>query len=150
DEPVILKLVPPSAKGETYSDTQDFPFATPLKGAKLVATSHEPTPVDITGPDDKEPLLVGAGSINKQYYGGPEILDDDFTAVYEAAFRAAGWTLKPLAQGGVLAHWSKNNRELWVRVWREGGGTWDITLVDIGNALAGTLHSDCKVALYGL
>jgi OmpA-OmpF porin, OOP family len=144
------KLAPPSPKGETYSDAQDFPFVTPLKGAKLVATSHDPTPLDITGPDDKEPLLIGAGTINKQYDGPPGIVDDDFTAAYEAAFRKAGWTLKPLVQGGVLAHWSKNNRELWVRVWHEGADTWDVTLTDIGSGLAGALHSDCKVALYGL
>ncbi|MEO8845217.1 MAG: OmpA family protein [Kofleriaceae bacterium] len=150
DGVVAPKLIPPSAKGETYTDTQDFPFATPIKGATLVATSHDPTPLDIAGPDDKAPVLVGTGTLTKQYDGPPGLLDDDLAAAYDKAFRAAGWTMKPLATGGALAHWSKNGRELWVRVWREGGNSWDMSLTDVGGGLATALHSDCKAQLYGL
>lgn len=144
------RLVPPTAKTESFTDAQGFPFVTALAGAKLVATTHEAIPLDITGPDDKEATLVGTGTINKQYEGPAGIVDDDFTAAYEKAFKAAGWTLKPLSAGGVLAHWAKNDRDLWVRVWREGGNTWNVTLTDVGNELDVALHKGCKAALYGL
>lgn len=143
-------LVPPAAAAETYSDAQDFPFVRPLAGAKLMETSHEPTPIDVTGPDDTEMLLVGSGTVNKQYSGPDGIEDDDFTAAWAKAFRGAGWTLKPLNSGGVLAHWSKAGRELWVRVWHEGGNTWNITVADLSNGVATSLKNNCKVALYGL
>lgn len=144
------KLVPPAEKPETYGDAQDFPFVTPLAGAKLVGTSHDATPIDVTGPDDKEPQLVGSGTVNKQYQGPDGIVDDDFKEAWEKAFRGAGWTLKPVSSGGVMAHWSKGGRELWVRVWTEGGNTWNVTLADLSSGLAAALKKNCKVALYGL
>lgn len=144
-----LQLVPPAARPEAFTDRQDFPYVTPLPGAKLLDTHRYDLPLDVTGDGDTEPRLVGSGHIEKQYEGPAGVSAEDFDATYRDAFRQAGWAIVPAGKG-FHAHWSRNGRALWVTVFQEGGARWDIEVADVGSALAASLRQGCKAALYGL
>jgi len=144
-----LVLKAPSATPETFSDAQDFPYVTPLAGAKLLNTRHDSEPMDVSK-RDTEPQLVGTGTVSKMYEGPPAVSALDFTSTYEAAFKAAGWTISENTGGTVTAHYAKNGRELWARVLQEGADRWDIVVADVGSSLKLALDKNCKVALYGI
>ena len=144
-----LVLKAPAATPEQVSDTQDFPYITPLAGAKLLNTRHEDGPMNV-GTHDSEARLVGTGTMSKQYEGPTKVSALDFTSTYETAFKAAGWTVTENTGGTVTAHYAKNGRELWARVLQEGADRWDVIVADVGGGLKAALDKGCKVALYGI
>lgn len=144
---VVLK--PPAATPEKLSDTADFPFITPLAGAKLLNTRHDDDPMDVSK-RDTEPQLVGTGTVSKMYEGPAKVSALDFTSTYEAAFKKAGWTVTDNTGGAITAHYAKGGRELWARVYQEGADRWDVVVADVGNALQAALDKGCKVAVYGI
>ena len=144
-----LVLKPPAATPETLSDTADFPFITPLAGAKLLNTRHDDDPMNVAKAD-KDPELVGTGTVSKLYEGPAKVSALDFTSTYEAAFKKAGWTVTENTGGTVTAHYAKSGRELWARVYQEGADRWDVVVADVGGGLKLALDKGCKVALYGI
>lgn len=145
-----LVLTPPAATPEPLSDTRDFPYVTPLAGAKLLATRHDDFPFD-SAKHDAEPQLVGTGTISKQYEGPPQVSALDFTSTYAAALAAAGWQISENTGGTVTAHFTKAPRDLWVRLYQEGADRWDVVVADAGGgSLKAALDKRCKVALYGI
>ena len=144
-----LALKPPAATPEKLSDAQDFPYVTPLAGAKLLNTRHDDDPMNVAQADH-EPQLVGSGTVSKLYEGPPNVSALDFTSTYESAFKSAGWTVTENTGGTVTAHWAKNGRELWARVYQEGADRWNVVVADVGSGLEAALEKSCKVALYGI
>jgi outer membrane protein OmpA-like peptidoglycan-associated protein len=145
-----LKLVPPAAVPEALADDADFPYVTSLAGAKLLNTQVDVDPLDVSGPDDQEPRLAGSGTISKLYEGPAGVSEKDFTLTYQEAFRAAGWTAMVPGAGIVVAHFAKNGRDVWARLYIEGVDRWNIVVADVGSALRAQLDKGCKAALYGL
>jgi len=144
-----LVLKPPAATPEKLSDTTDFPYVTPLAGAKLLDTRHDDGPMNVAKAD-AEPQLVGTGTMSKLYEGPSNVSALDFTSTYETAFKKAGWTVSENTGGTVTAHYTKNGRELWARVYQEGADRWNIVIADVGGGLKAALDKSCKVALYGI
>ena len=144
-----LVLKAPAATPEKLSDTTDFPYITPLAGAKLLNTRHDDGPMNVAKAD-ADPQLVGTGTMSKMYEGPAKVSALDFTSTYETAFKTAGWTITENTGGTVTAHYTKNGRELWARVYQEGADRWDIVVADVGGGLKAALDKGCKVALYGI
>ncbi len=148
-----LALVPPAATPETFTDKQDFPYLTPLPGAKLLNTAFDPGPMDVTSPADKETQLVSGGSLTKLYEGPPKLSALDFVTTYAKAFAAAGWKVtdqNPNSGGGFLtAHFAGNGRNVWAHLWLEGADRWDVKVADVGAGLAKAMKT-CKIELYGV
>jgi len=144
-----LTLNPPAAQPETFTDAQDFPYVTPLTGAKLLDTRHENGPMDVS-PANSEPRLVGSGTVSKLYEGPPKVSALDFTSTYETALRNAGWTIVENTGGTVTAHFNGNGRDVWTRVYQEGADRWNVVVADVGSGLKAALEKNCKVALYGI
>ena len=88
-----LTLTPPAAQPEALDDSHDFPYLTALAGAKLLNTTAENGPLDVTTASDHEAHLVGSGTITKLYEGPPRVSSIDFVNTYDSALRAAGWTV---------------------------------------------------------
>ena len=144
-----LTLRPPAAQPETFTDAQDFPYITPLAGAKLLDTRHENGPMDVS-PANSEPHLVGSGTLSKLYEGPPNVSPLDFTSTYQTALKNAGWTIVENTGGTVTAHFNGNGRDIWTRVYQEGADRWNVVVADVGSALKSALDKNCKVALYGI
>jgi outer membrane protein OmpA-like peptidoglycan-associated protein len=144
-----LTLKPPAATPERFGDRDAFPYLTPFAGAKLADTQHDDNgPLDVSGPDDQEPRLAGSGTITKMYDGPEGLSDLDFTGAYAAALRKAGWTVaneKPL-----VAHFDKNGRDVWAKIWRESDLRWNVTVADAGAGLRAALDKGCKAEVYGV
>ncbi len=144
-------LVPPGPTPEPLADQKDFPYLTPLAGSKLLGTRHDEGPLDVAGPNDREPRLIGTASIDKIYEEPPGMSDLDFATIFSAAFKAAGWTMVSDRSGqALLAHFTKNGRDVWAKIYREGGGRMDYIVVDAGSSLRAALEKDCRAPLYGL
>ena len=144
-----LTLRPPAAQPEAFTDAQDFPYVTPLAGAKLLDTRHENGPMDVSRANS-EPQLVGTGTVSKLYEGPPKVSPLDFTSTYETALRNAGWTIVENTGGTVTAHFNGNGRDIWTRVYQEGADRWNVVVADVGSGLKAALDKNCKVALYGI
>ena len=145
-----LTLTPPAAQPETFTDKQDFPYITPLAGAKLLDTRRDNAPMDVSVANAPEPRLVGTGTVSKLYEGPPKVSALDFTSTYETALRNAGWTITENTGGTVTAHYAKNGRDVWTRVYQEGADRWNVVVADVGSGLKAALDKNCKVAVYGL
>jgi len=144
-----LVLRPPGAQPEAFTDAQDFPYVTPLAGAKLLTTRHDDGPLNVAVADH-DPQYVGTGTQSKMYRGPANVSPLDFSSTYEGAFRNAGWTVTENNGATVTAHYAKNGRDLWARVFQEGADVWDVTVADVGAGLKAALAKNCRVALYGI
>lgn len=144
-----LVLRPPAAQPETFTDAQDFPYVTPLAGAKLLTTRRDDGPLNVALPDH-EPEYAGTGTQAKMYRGPANVSPLDFSSTYDAAFRNAGWTVTENNGATVTAHYAKNGRDIWARVFQEGADVWDVTVADVGSGLKAALAKNCRVALYGI
>jgi OOP family OmpA-OmpF porin len=144
-----LAFKEPAATPEKLSDSTDFPYVTPLAGAKLLNTRHDDGPMDVSK-RDTEPQLVGTGTMSKMYEGPPNVSALDFSSTYESAFKDAGWNIVENTGGTVTAHYEKNGRDLWARVYQEGADRWDVVIADVGGSIKAALDKGCKVAVYGI
>lgn len=148
-----LALTPPAAQPEKFSDTQNFPYIAPVAGAKLLNTMSDPGPMDVTSATDKEMRLVGSGIVTKLYEGPAKLSILDFVTTYDKAFTAAGWTVTDKnsnAGGGyIVAHYTKNGRDIWAKLGLEGADRWNVAVADVGAALRASAKT-CKIELYGV
>lgn len=147
-----VTLTPPTAAPEKFGDKDNFPYLSPLPGAKLLTTQSFDGPLDVTTPADSEPRLVGSAYTAKMYDGPPGISNLEFVNVYSNALTNAGWTVtdKNEGDGGgyLYAHYGKNGRDIWAKLSRDVD-RWYITIADTGAGLQ-KLAATCKVALYGV
>ena len=145
-----LNLMPPAATPEKFGDKDAFPYLSPFAGAQLLNTRTDDGPLDVTTSADPEPHLVGSGTVSKMYEGPLGLSDLEFTKTYTSALTAAGWSVSPSQGSEVLAHYARNGRDIWTRIYRESAERWDIVVADVGTGLRAALEHECRVPVYGV
>jgi outer membrane protein OmpA-like peptidoglycan-associated protein len=155
---VVLTFAPPAATPEKLSTERgDFPYLAALPGSGGGAGVQDNMPMTVRLPGSDEDELVGSGSIRKSYNSPPGLSTLAFATAYSDAFARAGWTVVSVGQGphqadaGVLAHYTRNGRDIWASVHDESSD-YVIQVADAGADadLARQLARDCHVALYGV
>lgn len=152
---ITLTLAPPAATPETLSTAPgDFPYLAGLPGSSGGAGVQDDAPMSVRLPGSDEDQLVGSGSMTKTYSSPPGLSSLAFATAYRDALAKAGWTIVSVGQGphqadaGVLAHYTKNGRDIWANVHYDGGD-YAIQVADAAD-LAKQLAKDCHAALYGV
>jgi OOP family OmpA-OmpF porin len=155
--PSKIALAAPTEGAAKVTDRDDFPFLKHFPGARLDNTTHEGGPLYVVLEAGKEPTLVASGTIIKNYALPPHTSGFEEEVVYQAALRAAGWTIVEvgdavnLSDPNLTAHYAKGAIDLWVHV--HAGGV--LQLADVGAEhaspkLKAALDKTCKVAIYGV
>ncbi len=154
--PRPITLISPSTTVEETADDGDFPWFARFPGAKLKSTQRGDRLIDITAPHAKETSFAGP-TITKYYDTPGDVSPYEFVTAYHRALGAAGWTIVREAVGGdglVLAHYTKNGRDLWVYTHIAGSGQM-VRAADVGadtaaDNLKHALERAGHVALYGI
>ena len=153
-----LALTPPAATPEkVVANKGDFPYLSPLPGSPSKSGSHEDGTMTVTFPGSDEEQTVGTGYITKFYGFPPGLSTLSFVKTYDAALKAAGWTVIEESDGTsqsdatLTAHYAKNGRNIWAYL-HMGGEEYSIKVSDAGAAsdLSKDLAKNCHVALYGV
>nr|WP_157872507.1 OmpA family protein [Bradyrhizobium sp. ORS 278] len=154
-----LTLAPPAAKPEKVADKDDLPYLKPYPGSSRKGEGRGNGPLDVTRPGSgDEPALVGQGVVVRSYQGPTTLSKLQFVAEYRAALSKAGWqvtypaTDKEAADAAVvIAHYTRDGRDIWARLTYEFGANLSVSVVDLGaEDLAGKLDKDCHLPLYGV
>ncbi|MFO1303710.1 MAG: OmpA family protein [Burkholderiales bacterium] len=153
-------LVPPAATTEKFGEKDDFPYLKPPPGSKAAVAGRADGPLDVSlafaSQGKGEPVLVGSGVMGRSYQAPSTLSALQFVEDYRNALAAAGWTVlfppKETRDGGiVIAHYTKNGRDLWARLFYENGAAVSFSVADVGGEdWAGKLDKDCRIALYGV
>ena len=145
---VTLTLAPPAATPERLSTAVgDIPYLTKLPGSDGGAGVQDDTPMTVRLPDSDEDDLVGSGSLTKKYTSPPGLSTLAFATAYRDALARASWTIVSVGQGphqadaSVLAHYTKNGRDIWAYIHDDGSG-YAIQVADAGRS--------CRAARQGL
>ena len=155
-----LVLAAPAATPETISDKSDFPFLMPYPGSTRKSAGKADYPLEILLPasGQSEAQLIGTGYLYR-YYQGPSTLSNlQFISTYQDALSKAGWqVLYPTSEAGakeaatLIAHYSKNNRDLWAKLGYEFGAAISYSVADVGaENWAAKFNQDCHIPLYGV
>lgn len=154
-----LVLVPPGATPEKFSARDDFPWLPPYPGAMRKDAGFSDGPLDVTVPGTTgEPLLVGGGVSMRSYQGPATLSKLQFIGEYREALIKAGWrVLYPVDAKAVndhaslVAHYTGNGRDLWVKLFYEFGASLSYSAVDVGaEDWAAQFAKDCRLPLYGV
>ncbi|MBL8940383.1 MAG: OmpA family protein [Archangium sp.] len=154
--PTALTLKAPGKKPETIKSDQDLPWLTPPPGSTRTSEGHADDPLDVTPPgrgDDVQ--LVGNGAFRRAYKGPKTLSGLDFTLAYRAALSAAGWTVlwptKNEDLGKVIAHYTKDGRDVWAVADYEYGANLSLLTTDVGaEDWATKLTKECQLPLTGV
>lgn len=146
-----LTLTPPAQKPETIRNGQDIPFLKPPPDFKMVSGEYVDGPFRaIVDSSDQEQVL--SQGVHERLYGGPaEAMSQlQFSAIYGPALKEAGWVIVRSWNGGFLAHYTKNGRDIWAYL-NGGGGDIALKVSDAGkDDLAAKLKKDCRATLNGV
>jgi len=151
-----LTLAPPAAQPEKFGDAADIPYLAPYPGSKRKGEGHGNDPLDVTEPGKSggEPVLVGSGTLVRSYQGPSTLSALQFMADYREALTKAGWTvLYPTASptGILIAHYTKNGRDVWAKLFYEYGASLTYEVADVGaEDWAAKFDKDCHLPLYGV
>lgn len=153
--PTALTLVPPGKSPESVADDADLPFLPPPPGSTRQGGGHGNEPLDVTLPGKTDDLqLVGNGSYRRSSKGPSTLSALDFTVAYRSALTAAGWTIVwPSGNevGKVIAHFTKNGRDVWAVLDYEYGANLSFTVADVGGEdWASRLSKECELPLVGV
>lgn len=153
-------LTPPAATPEKFGDKADFPYLAPPAGSKPTGAGRGDGPLDVSlafaSQGKGEAVGVGSGVQSRSYQGPSTLSALQFIEDYRNALAAAGWTVlyppKDSREGGiVIAHYAKNGRDLWAKLFYEYGASLSFAVADVGTEdWAAKLDKDCRVALYGV
>jgi outer membrane protein OmpA-like peptidoglycan-associated protein len=148
-----LALKPPASQPESLSDGADFPYLTPLPGARRLSTTHDNHPLDVSS--GATPQLEGSATVTKLYEGPDGLSDLEFASTYADALQAAGWKVlqrntEPGGAGAVVAHFVSPTRDVWARLSRESATRWNAQVADVGAGLRTAFSQGCKAVLYGV
>ena len=148
--PIKLTLAKPAATPETVDPAKgDFPYLTPIPGSHFKGGGHDTRPMYMPQPSPQPDELVASGAINKGYDPPDGTSALEFIAVYDAALKAAGWSIVGEKPNELIqAHYGKDGRNLWAYLHVNNGG-YDINIGDEGS-LESALTQQCHVALTGL
>lgn len=149
---------PPAARPERYTLKDDVPWLPPWPGARRTGETRNNEPLDISEPGrGGEAQLVGQGFDSRDYQAPPALSQLQFIGEYREALLKAGWqVLFPAAegvrgQGTLVAHYTRDGRDLWARLRYQPGALLSIASADAGaDDLAARLARDCHVPLYGV
>jgi OOP family OmpA-OmpF porin len=152
--PITLK--PPNGTVESVADSGNFPWLAPFPGAKLKSTQHSDQRIDITAPHAKETSFAGP-TVMKYYEVPGDVSPFEFVSAYRRALPAAEWTIVRDAIGGdgfVLAHYTRNGRDIWLYTHLAGTGQ-TVRIADTGAETAAAnlkhaLDAAGRVAVYGI
>ncbi|HUO78588.1 MAG TPA: OmpA family protein [Steroidobacteraceae bacterium] len=153
---LTVTLAPPARAPETFREQDNFPYLTPLPGARRADSAPEPIdePLDVTTPADNEPHLVGSRYSTKRYEGPSGLSNLAFVSTYGPALRAAGWKILQqseglgMGNGIIVAHYEQNGRDLWLKL-VSGSAEWAASVADVGQGLR-QIATSCRVPVYGL
>ena len=154
-----LQLNPPGAKPETIADKDDFPYLPPWPGSKREYGGRAAGSLDITTPGSGEEARLVGTTIMARNYKGPSTLSKlQFIGDFREALLKAGWSvLYPAdAKGvndhaGLVAHYTKNGRDVWAKLSWEIGASIYYAVVDVGAEDWTTkLDRECRLPLYGV
>lgn len=153
---LAVTLVPPSRVPEKFSERDDFPYLTPLPGARRIDTAPQPVdePLDVTMPADTETHFVGSRYSIKRFKGPSGLSNLAFVSSYGAALQAAGWQMlqksegQSMGNGIIVAHYVRDGRDLWLRL-ISGGDEWAASVADVGQGLR-AIATTCRVPVYGV
>jgi outer membrane protein OmpA-like peptidoglycan-associated protein len=153
--PAPLKLMPPAARPEAVPGPEaDFPFLTRLPGAGTPQTQEPGTLFAVALPGHPEEALVVSQNPTLKTYTRPSLGNAHLLAVYHPALVAAGWavTTEYTDLNAVLeAHFTKNGRDLWLRLRHTGEDAYEVLVADLGAQDFGrALRADCRVSLDGV
>lgn len=155
---IVLTLTRPGMTPEKLSTARrDFPYLAALPGSNGGEGVQDNMPMTVRLPGSDEDELVGSGSIKKSYLSPPGLSTLAFATAYNNALAKAGWTIVAVSQGphqadaSVLAHYTKDGRDIWADLHDEAGD-YSIQVADAGADadLAKLLAKECHVALHGV
>ena len=147
----------PQSTPEAVSDTQDFPFLPSLPGARLIASTRIPEPLELRqATADDEAVLAGMSYVQKTYDRPGTITAIVFVSVFRDALFAAGWKLIDVTRleeipiqpetVNVAAHYSADGRNIYARLTQEPGGPYQVNVADVGaEDWQAALAKDCRV-----
>lgn len=153
--PTVLTLKAPGKKAETFGDEDDLPWLTPPPGSTRTGQGHGDEPLDVTPPGRDDVQLIGSGALRRTYKGPATLSALDFTLAYRAALTEAGWTVvwptKSEDVGKVIAHFTKDGRDVWAVAAYEYGANLSLLTTDLGaEDWVGTLSKECQLSLTGV
>jgi outer membrane protein OmpA-like peptidoglycan-associated protein len=91
--------------------------------------------------------MVGTGSLAR-VYDFPGMSNALLVTAYRDALTKGSWSIEEEANGLLTAHYAKNGRDIWARVYIGTNG-YSLTVADAGD-LKANLAKTCHVALYGV
>lgn len=160
DTATPLALQPPSAKAEVLTDADDFPFFPPWPGSTRKNSTHADGPLLVSPPGTAEAdaMLVGTGVLTRSYQGPATLSSLQFLRDSRDALVKAGWKiLYPTDDKGLtrdaslVAHYEKNGRDVWLKLFFELGANLTFTVADVGaEDWATKFEKDCRLPLYGV
>jgi outer membrane protein OmpA-like peptidoglycan-associated protein len=146
----VIELTPPGATPEPFDPPKDFPYFTPLPTTKLhdMHASTDAMAISVSGP----PTFAGP-PVWDANYDDADLSAYEIVAAYKPALEKAGWKLLQ-SDGVILAHYTKNGRDLWLHAGARGNGM-NVKVVDMGAAAAWKklqeqLDQAGHVAVYGI
>lgn len=154
-----LVLPPPAAQPEKFGAEANIPYLPPYPGSTQSYAGHAEDPLDVTVPGKAggEPVLVGTGVLTRAYQGPTTLSQLQFIADYRQAFTQAGWKVvfpteaTAAGAGAVIAHYAKNGRDIWAKVFYEYGARLSYSVADVGaENWAAKFDKDCHLPLYGV
>jgi OOP family OmpA-OmpF porin len=150
--PVTLTLAQPATTPEQVVPGKgDFPYLTPIPGAKPKGGAHDSKPLLLSRTPSEPQEVVAPGTTTKSYDHPAGVSNVEWIAVYHDALTKAGWSIireTHSADAQIIAHYGERGRNIWA-VLHLNGGDMSFTVGD-ENDLAKSLAKDCHVALDGV
>lgn len=152
--PLVLTATKPRTALASVRDTDDWPFAPKIPGARMSGSGNSGVPFIVRDP--KEPLFVADDAVVKAYEAPRSLSRLEFVLAVHAACAKAGWVIvaENAAEGWVVAHLVDDQFDVWLAANHAADGTdraLTFTVVDAGaSALAAALERDCRATLRGV
>jgi len=136
---------------------QASPVPSPIPGSRLIQSSRVEGALEVhPATADNEAILAGAFYTKRTYQGPGNIIAATFVETYRDALFAAGWKLidvpkvdpasPPEGDVDISAHYMNNGRNIYTRLTRTAGGTYDIAIADVGEEdWSATLTKECRL-----
>lgn len=152
--PVVLTATKPAASLASVRDTDDWPFAPKISGARLTGSGNAGVPFTVRDP--KEPLFVADDAVVKSYEGPRSLSRLEFVLAVRAALAKAGWVIvgESVADGWLVAHFVDAEADVWLAAGNAADGTdrsLTFSVAEVGAAaLSAALERDCRATLRGV
>ena len=148
--PFRVALTPPEPTRETFGPKDDVPYVTPIAGSRLLRADKGT--IGLTVSTDCKALNERRGTVtaDREYAMPPDLSDAALEDAYRTAFRAAGWTDLCTLGRWLVAHYTRNGRDVWAKVVSSAPRSYSVSVADTGAGLREDLKANCKAPLYGV